>query len=562
LRSFLLSATLGKYLDGSQMGTYNAVIILFFLAASAAAQQPSPSLFKVEGTVINSSTGKPLSRALIQVSGCAQLSGNEGDFSCDGISKGMTQISVSKPGFFVPGATDSRSYSSLEVGPDTGKVLLKLAPEAVIFGHVTGRDGEPLEGAVIQVFGYVSRNGRRQLESRGGSPRTDEDGDFRVGGLPAGRYYVAVKAGNSLRGMLSAQDVRTRQAYPALVYYPETGDLASATALEVSPGQRVEVSFSLSLVPAFKLAGTVATASECKQVGTPTIVGAMDEWLFSADQFDRQAGTFEFRSVPAGSYTLRVSGMDQQNHPIHSDRVITVSQPVTNLKLVLKPSPIISVRIRAEFNQQRPPGSCTYSAHTATGVELRHSDCSEFPAAHVEMIPAGPARSSFTATPIPSADPSALELNGVPPGKYRVHAAPTPYRGGYVRSLRSGAVDLLRDELIVPEEGSIDPIEVVMRDDSAAVTVRVHGEKVEPATVLLFSEGGALEPRILGRTDSEFQANGLAPGTYKLLAFADLQGLDYAEPEVLAHYLDRAASVTVSANNNVSVIVEVIHIGE
>lgn len=543
------------------MGTYNAVIILFFLLASAVAQQPSSSLFKVEGTVINSSTGKPLSRALVQVSGCAQLTGNEGEFSCDGISKGRTQISVSKPGFFGPGTTERQLYSSLEVGPDTGKVLLKLAPEAVIFGHVTGNDGEPVEGAVIQVFGYVSRNGHRQLETRAVNPRTDEDGDFRLGGLPTGRYYVAVKAGNSLRGMLSAQDVRARQAYPALVYYPETGDLASATALEVSPGQRAEVSFSLSLVPAFKLAGTIATASECKQVGTPTIVGAMDEWLLSADQFDRQAGTFEFRSVPAGTYTLRVSGMDQQNHPIHSDRVITVSQPVTNLKLVLKPSPIISVRIRAEFNQQRPPGSCTYSAHTATGVELRHSDCSDFPAASVEMIPDGPARSSFTATPSP-ADPSALELHGVPPGKYRVHAAPTPYRGGYVQSLRSGAVDLLRDELIVPEEGSVDPIEVVMRDDSAAVTIRVHGEKVEPATVLLFPEGGALEPRILGRTDSEFQANGLAPGTYKLLAFADLQGLDYAEPEVLARYLDRAASVTVSANNNVSVIVDVIHIGE
>src|SRR5215467_1416162 len=44
-------------MDG-KMGTCNAFIILLFLLTSSGAQQPSPSLFTVEGTVINAATGR------------------------------------------------------------------------------------------------------------------------------------------------------------------------------------------------------------------------------------------------------------------------------------------------------------------------------------------------------------------------------------------------------------------------------------------------------------------------------------------------------------------------
>src|SRR5215472_6127329 len=110
------------------MGTYRTLIAFFCLLAPSFAQQPSSNLFKVEGTVVNSATGKPLPRALVQLMGRAQLTGSEGDFSFAGVPAGSTQISVVKPGFFMPGNTEGRSPSYLEVGADTGKVLLKLAP--------------------------------------------------------------------------------------------------------------------------------------------------------------------------------------------------------------------------------------------------------------------------------------------------------------------------------------------------------------------------------------------------------------------------------------------------
>ena len=94
----------------------------------------------------------------------------------------------------MPGTAANHPWPSndwLDVGPDTGKLILKLVPEAVIFGRVTGQDEEPLEAAVVQVLSLMSVEGRQQLFSFG-EVRTDEDGNFRVAGLHPGRYCVAV----------------------------------------------------------------------------------------------------------------------------------------------------------------------------------------------------------------------------------------------------------------------------------------------------------------------------------------------------------------------------------
>src|SRR5215472_16764089 len=140
------------------MGACRILFPVFFLLASSLAQQGSNNLFKVEGAVVNSVTGRPIPRALVEMSGRAMLAGSEGEFSFDGIPPGQVQISVTKPGYFAPGTKlhNGSASRALELGPDTGRIILKLAPEAVIFGHVTGDDEEALEGASIEVLTSVS----------------------------------------------------------------------------------------------------------------------------------------------------------------------------------------------------------------------------------------------------------------------------------------------------------------------------------------------------------------------------------------------------------------------
>src|SRR5437899_7318536 len=134
----------------------------------------------------------------------------------------------------------------------------------------------------------------------GSGDRSDEDGKYRIAGLPPGRYYVAVRSGNFNRGVATAQARQRNESYPLLTYYPGTPDLAAAGAVNLAPGQQIEVPFALALTPAYKLSGTVVASGEWKQVHPPVLVDYMGQGLMGADSFDTKSGAFEFRTVPAG----------------------------------------------------------------------------------------------------------------------------------------------------------------------------------------------------------------------------------------------------------------------
>ena len=545
------------------MGTCRAPIVCFLLfvvlGVSSSAQQPQSPQFKLEGLVVNSVTGKPLSRVLVQMNGRSMLTGPEGEFSFDSVPAGTSFVGLIKPGYFIPASKPLAGTMghSINVGPDTGKVVLKLAPEAVVTGQVTGQDGEPLEGAAIQVLAYMWMDGGHQLVPARGAVRTDEDGNFRIAGLRAGRYYLEVKAGNVTRRVLGAQSSKAPTAYPAVVYYPGTPELAASAALDLLAGQKMEAEFSLALATAYRLTGQLVTVGGWKQIFAPVIVDALDQPLFGADQFDPTSGAFEFRAVPAGTYSVRVSGTDLQDRHNVSIQKMTVSRNVSDLRFSLRPGLEIPVAVRTEFSKPKQSRSCS---STQPGGAVEQSDCSDYPPARIELMSTESLRIRFSTDYSPMKDPAGLSLHGVAPGKYRVRAMPT--MGGYVQSVRSGNLDLLREELIVPEDGTVAPIEVVLRDDTGALNVVVRTRKPgEKASILVVPED-VLFPNIASTMGTGLSFSQFTPGNYKVFAFDSLEGIDYYDTQTLAEYASQAARVTVAANGNASVVVDVIHVGD
>jgi Carboxypeptidase regulatory-like domain len=523
----------------------------------------SPSaVYKLEGSVINAQTGRPVAHALVEMYGpkkLAVLTGDEGQFAFDNIPKGNFALSARKPGFFVPGTAGYNvPMTTAEVGPQARKVELKLMPEGVISGQVTSDDGEPLEGASVEALAVIFVQGRRELRPVNSNVRTDEDGNFRLGGLSSGRYYVAVKAGPAARRILGAQTKDRAESYPGLVYYPYTEDIAAASLIQLAGGQRMQVSLSLKRVPAFKLGGVISGIAGYKMVNPPMIMEeAGGNSLFNVNRWESQTGTFEFPPIPAGTYTLMLTAQDAENNFSWQKQSITIDHDRTDLALHLQPGVTIPVIIHTELNSNVSGQGSGYSG-PREGLYAYHSI-----QANVILEKADSPTMQLSARTEGDKDSLAQVFHSVMPGKYRVRVMPMV--DAYISSIRSGGVDLLREDLVVPDGGNVAPIEVLLRDGGGSV--RVHVQSDSPAAqgrIFLLPEfAPSLAPVDLDIGESgEREYGNLAPGEYKVLAFDSVNDLEYGNREVLEKYSSKGGRVTVAAHTTSNVTVELIHIGD
>jgi hypothetical protein len=543
------------------MGSYRllpTLLVFSTLALSQPQASTQAKTYTVAGQVMNQLTGAPIPRTLVQIAGRSQLTGGEGEFLFPAVPEGRTQISVSKPGYFAAGSRTRFSQPiPLSVGSESDKLVFKMVPEAVVIGQVTGNDHEALEGAQILVMQYTNGRGPNRLTPLGVNARSDEDGNFRIAGLSSGRYFIAVKAGNVSRTILGAASLQKNQTYPGIIYYPGTPDFAAALPIDLSPGQKFDVHFELAMIPAYRVAGTLVSGAGMKQLFAPSIVDAIGQQLFSPTRFDLVSGHFEFMSLPAGNYRFILRGTGQDDKPVLSVRNITISRATDDLKLPLRPGAEIPVVIRTDFSKPQTPRSCTSNNSDGTTVT---SDCSDFPRAHVELLSPDSIQSTYNSDYGPLKDSRALAIRNVPAGKYVVRATTT--FGGYVQSIRSGTHDLLREELAVPEDGQVSPIEVTVRDDggSLRISLRTDNPSQNATCVLLPTFGVAPEPQMIGVAVAwgQTQTAPLAPGNYKLFAFDPAMGIAFENLDRVEKYAAQATTVTVSANSDTNVVLDVI----
>src|SRR5882724_2713900 len=97
--------------------------------------------YKFSGTVVNSATGEPIARALVQIfsqSSPAIFSDSSGHFEFNDLPELHTTVVARKPGFFAEQEIESSPRNSINVhiGPDTPPITIKRIPEGVIYGKV------------------------------------------------------------------------------------------------------------------------------------------------------------------------------------------------------------------------------------------------------------------------------------------------------------------------------------------------------------------------------------------------------------------------------------------
>jgi hypothetical protein len=513
----------------------------FAHAQSASGSQDSEAVYTLGGSVVNSVTGEPVRRAVVELhAGSPRFAFTDakGQFEFENLPSGQAGLRVRKPGFLEEReAGQSTGPQSARIGPAAAPVVLKLVPESIIYGRAQDGAGDPIEHLPIKAIAALIYRGRKHWTEKQ-TTMTDDDGEFRLANLSPGSYYLLAGPtwdfGNP-HGMVGRD-----QAYPA-VFYPAASDLSGATLIALSAGQQVNTNLILSPAPLYKISGQI--------IGEPAGVNFQFFDAFGNNitfpVSEQPGGRFESKA-PAGSYTLEVNAWGGRGKQLVACLSLNTSSDLSGLKLVLGPMTLIPVVVRTEQTHPSP-----------ISFENRST-----PVPSVHLSQAGVLIGGREFWDSRSPELSSHVLENVTPGTYAVDV--TLNRGGswYVQSVESGGVDLLREDLTIVSGVSTPPIEIVMRDDGASLSGQVAGQENAQGVVVAVPEGAPLRARSAPvGIKGEFSLPNLAPGSYRVLAL-DRPDIEYTNPDVVDRFMAQASPVDLHANDEHTVNLELIHVHE
>jgi Carboxypeptidase regulatory-like domain len=519
--------------------------------------------YSLQGTVVNSETGEPIHNALVTLDfgeSRSVFSKVDGSFEFRNVEAGQGSVFVKRPGYFPPQmarmsrfATSTTSLA-VTIGPDQPPLVLRLVPEGIIAGRVTGEGGTPIESIGVRIFFEGAQDGRHTLVEAGGI-ETDGKGEFRKAELPPGRYFVFVGPGGEPEQGSNAKGA-AGFGYGS-GFYPGGAEFDAATPIDVTPGKQADVDVKLSTVPFFRVSGTV--------LGIPPGNRAEVQILDSAgNPFDsetasaRGGGKFRFPALAAGSYTLEVK--DQQE-TVYATRPLLLKSDMARVDMTLAPGASIPVSVKVEADptgvRVEGPG---YERITRGNTVTTRSTQGRL--VNIRLVPRKTAllsREGFEPSTTGSREEYALEH--VQAGTYEVSFE----TGGsyYVQSAVSGATDLLRESLTVAPGAEVAPIRVVLRDDFGSIEGKIaYDPNKGPAIVLAISEDMPQQHYAaqINSRDGTYSIVDLAPGNYRMLAVDRLDNFAYAEPDVMRKYESKMKEVTIGAKGTAHVDLETVNV--
>jgi uncharacterized protein (DUF2141 family) len=543
---------------------WTRALLLLLVSISAAHSQDiadparsanTTSTHSLSGMVVNSVTGEPIRRALVQAgssAGGSQLSvltDAEGRFEFPAVpasdfTASEVVITARKPGFFneLELHPESFHYDMIQLTSDTSSVVLKLLPESTIFGHVLTLKGEPVEESPVRIFEERVVDGRKRWEVRGQAV-TDEDGQFHVANLVPGQYLVVTGPNLSGARRLFGRVRSTRPEGFGTMFYPGVPDLEAATPLTIAGGQQMQVDFALKPEPIFSVSGTILGLGEGVSPSLQIRSKAGEILPAPVAYFD--SGKFETK-LPGGGYVLQLRGQDAAGLLLASDFPLTVNADVVGISLTVSPAITLPITV-TQRPGEGPPASTQQNrllrdSQGLLSVRLvpkeKRIQLEEFQAEQNEKT------RTFT-------------VRNLTPGHYSVEITAAP--PWHVSAVTSGTRDLLREDLVIVAGRRPDPVEVVLHDNGATLhgKIRAEGQAVS-GNVVLFSDQMSLDraQTAVAQNQGEFLFSGVAPGDYKILAFDSIEGLEFRNPDALSPYLSKAVAVTLQPSEVTNIGVE------
>lgn len=570
--------------------------VLLFAATGLAAQQTAvrdntvqpraTGTATISGRVIDDVTGQPVRKAVLSLGSTdrgtrlAMVTGDTGAFSFTNLPDGRFGLSANKPGYVSTsyGATrPNRPGTSivLAAGQQLTGLTIRMPPGAVITGTVRDRTGEPLSDARVSVLrqsvSYLT--GERELAPAGVlggfGLQTNDRGEYRVYGLPAGEYYIVVSVGIGIRNESELREVTQaeldwarRVLQPgamATVQAPEPGQpvefapmffpgvptRAAASMITVKAGEeRGGVDVLLERLPTSKISGRVVMSTEAplpqvqvNVIAHDTIPGVPFSGFGSA-RVDA-SGRFVSAGLPPGEYTVTVRaatggrGAAAGSAALFGMSTVNLIGGEVDTTITLGSGVTVSGQLVFDGTTAKPPADLTRVRVNLTAERGRTPTLG-----------------------VPAATPDAtgaFKFVGVTPGRYRLNS--TGSGGWFVRSASIQGQDTL-DQPFEIGVSDISGAEIRFTDlqteitgdllDTAGKPAPDYQIVVFPADQKYWLPGTRRIQSQRPGVDGHFKFQNLPPGDYLIAAVTDVEPGEWFDPKFLAQLV--AASTKIQLN--------------
>jgi protocatechuate 3,4-dioxygenase beta subunit len=560
-----------------------SLLLAFFILSAfvlASAQEPVPAAHAsyIAGTVVKEPGSQPLKKVLVQIVAENQKEGGnytastdaDGHFHIENVVPGRYRIFIERAGFVgvnEHGLKSDVNVFTAQAGQSLADLLFRMLPTAVISGRITDEDGDPMPG--VRVVAQKKKPGKSTRESVG-TEATNDLGEYRLAGLFPGHYWIVAMPPPDFRDYEKQEKSSAGEGQPDAryvnTYYPGTYDAMLASAVTLKAGDEMPVNFTLLPARTYRVRGIITGVTAGQKPSVELFSKAGDSYRANANEIG-PGGEFEVRGVAPGSYVLKASsGADSQSITARQD-VSVVAADVEGVKLAPQPSFTLSGHLRIE-------GSAA-ADFTQYSANLRQAELPEDPGFFMSQ--------EFFGTNAPVDRLGNFEWRDVTSGNYIVQVYGGDGQGSFLKSVKVGGRNIetgfaatgpaTLDLLVSTKGGTVEGAVVLREKEKDADTDHVNNDHVNNdhpvanATVVAVPEEKyrKLPDRFgIGSTDQRgrFTIRGMAPGSYTLYAWQDLEDGVYRDPDFLKSQEANGTAVKVEEGSHQTVELKLSPAGE
>jgi Carboxypeptidase regulatory-like domain len=525
--------------------------LLFFIPCLLFSFQDQTAQKKcvVAGRVTNLFTGEPLRKVNVHLSqvsrqanakaqGYGGLSDAQGYFRFEGISAGQYSLRGDRPGFLMTqygakGPGQSGTFITLQAGQEMTDLNFGLIPQAVITGRVLDEDGDPVSGIQVQALKQSWSRGKFRVMPLGGSG-TNDLGEFRLGSLAPGKYFVAAQLFGTAAENEAPAIPGAQQLHQVRTFFPDSTSQDTASQITVAAGQTASgTDIHLQRVRTFHVRGKVAGGAGDRFL-LSLLPRDQSTMMFGAQASAAKDHTFDISGVAPGTYTL--TGVDIQN-----GRASPVARQPVEVGAADLNDVILSIV---------PPG--TLRGHVSV-----EGDGPAAPDFHPQLFLVSE-EGVMGMSQVKFADDGTFSIENIGPGKYYPQIGSAP-EGAYLKSVRWGQQELLGKELDF-SNGAAGDLEILFRYGAAqvggVVQIPQDANKTAPPdfTIVLVPEvlnadGSGMDFSRVDQT-GVFSFKRVTPGRYLAYALEQVDNNELQNPEVLKQLASKGVEVEVKEKEN------------